>query len=89
MNRQFPIQGSKRVTSIPWSVIAPHERQARTNHDQTLERLAQRHGLDPTEAVAVLTDRPWREVFASFTSEAAEDFLLSLSATHQQGGHQP
>lgn len=77
--RRFPIQASTRVTSIPWSLIAPHERQAQTNHSQTLERLAQRHGLDPTEAVAVLTDRPWRDVFTSFTQEAAEDFLLSLS----------
>lgn len=50
----------ERLRSIPWAVIASHEAQALANHDQTLERLAQRGGLDPTEAVAVLQDRPWR-----------------------------
>lgn len=46
--------------SVPWGMVAPHERQARTNHGgQSLERLNERGGLDPTELVAVLEDRPW------------------------------
>lgn len=47
--------------TIPWFVIAPHEAQARENHDQNLITLARRGGLDPVEAVAILTDRSWRE----------------------------
>lgn len=48
------------IRAIPWSFIAPHGAQAYANHRQTLERLAERGGLSPCEAVAVLEDRPWR-----------------------------
>lgn len=47
---------------IPWGLIAPHEEQARKNHGQSLERLAQRHGLSFCEAVAIIEDRPWRRM---------------------------
>ncbi len=58
--RNFPIMG---VGWIPWDVIAPHERQAELNHGgQSLERLSQRGGLSPQEAVAVIEDRPWRKM---------------------------
>jgi len=56
--RRFPIMGGP---SIPWAMIAPHARQAKQNHDQTLERLAERGGLSPREAVLVLESRPGRE----------------------------
>jgi hypothetical protein len=47
--------------SVPWSLLEPHEQQAKWNHGgQTLKRLAERGGLDPTEMLAVLEDRPWR-----------------------------
>lgn len=59
--RRFPIQGGP---SIPWSLIEPHEAQAKRNHDQTLQRLAERGGLSPCEAVAVLEDRPWERMEA-------------------------
>lgn len=48
--RTFPIQGG---APIPWWVIARHESTARRNHDQTLERLAQRGGLGAEEALDV------------------------------------
>jgi hypothetical protein len=64
--RQFPIQRldfPDAPRSIPWAAIAPHEAQALRNHcGQTLERLAERHGLSPCEAVAVLEDRPWHRM---------------------------
>lgn len=47
---------------VPWSVVAPHEAQAKSNHDQTLARLAERGGLDAHELYAVLRDKPWREI---------------------------
>jgi hypothetical protein len=55
----FPIQGGP---AIPWSVIAPHELQAQRNHDQSLQRLAERGGLSPCEAVAVLEGRAWHRM---------------------------
>ena len=47
--------------SIPWEVIAPHERQANVNHGQSLETIARRGGLSPYELLAVLLDQTfWR-----------------------------
>jgi len=46
-------------TSVPWALVQSHERQARRNHQQTLERIAERGGLSPCELVAVLEDRMW------------------------------
>lgn len=48
--------------SIPWAMLAPHERQALRNHDQTLKRLAERGGLSTCEAMAVLEDRRWQKM---------------------------
>lgn len=46
--------------NIPWAMIAPHEAQALKNHGgQSLARLAERGGLAPCEALAVLEDRRW------------------------------
>lgn len=50
------------AAKIPWALIEPHEKQAMKNHGQTLERLRERHGLSPCEAVAILEDRPWRKM---------------------------
>src|SRR5208337_3842932 len=44
---------------VPWSLLAPHEAQARRNHDQTLARLAERGGLCPSEMVDVIEGRGW------------------------------
>lgn len=67
--------------SIPWALIAPHEAQAKENHDQTLERLAERGGLDPDEAVAVLEDREWRPMDFEESIKA----LLALLEAHRGG----
>lgn len=68
-DEMFPVLGAKSreaapgtPTSVPWSMLAPHERQARINHGQTLRRLAERGGLSPCEMIAVLEDRPWRRM---------------------------
>ena len=65
-------------TGIPWKMIARHERQARTNHSQTLERLHQRGGLSWSEALAVLQDRPWRN------EPNAKDLVLAAVAQWDQ-----
>lgn len=66
--RQFPIQDGP---SIPWSVIAPFEKQAIANHNQTLERLAQRGGLGAGEALCVL------RCIRLFTTEADAIFAMA------------
>ena len=49
---------------IPWAIIEPHRKQAKENHcGQTLERLAQRGGLDPRELRCVLEDRSLKSEF--------------------------
>jgi hypothetical protein len=63
--------------SIPWPMIAPHEARAKKNHDQTLERLAERGGLDAYEAVWVLTDQPWSSS-GDITDQQAVDQLWEL-----------
>lgn len=35
--------------SVPWSFVEKFRQQALVNHDQTLERLAERGGLSPEE----------------------------------------
>lgn len=50
----YPIMHSDTVKAIPWDVLAPHEFQALNNHDQTLQRLAERGGLSPEEALAII-----------------------------------
>lgn len=46
-------------SSIPWKMIEPCEAQAQRNHDQSLTRLAERGGLSPVEAYAVLRGIPY------------------------------
>jgi hypothetical protein len=72
-----PVKGGLR--SIPWALIAPQEGQARDNHGQTLERLAERGGLGAIEAIAVLRGVEYR-VVRGMTEEAASSELRELVA---------
>lgn len=57
--RRFPIQDGP---SIPWRMIAPHDAQCKKNHGgQDLERIAERKGFSPSEALCVLDDEGWSE----------------------------
>lgn len=67
--------------SVPWSLLAPHEAQAKQNHDQTLERLAERGGLAVHEMLAIIEGKRWRAV-ASLSNEAAVEELLAHVARH-------
>jgi hypothetical protein len=57
--REMPRQWLELLPDVPWRFIEPHEAQALRNHDQTLERLAERGGLCPSEMLAVVEDRRW------------------------------
>lgn len=43
--------------SVPFELL--HEIQAKHNHSQTLQRLAERGGLYPSEMIAVIAKRPF------------------------------
>jgi hypothetical protein len=52
--RDYPLEWPKCARAVPLEAVSPHERQADRNHGQTLQRLAERGGLSPTELVAVM-----------------------------------
>ncbi len=56
--------------SVPWAWVALHEEQAKQNHAQTLQRLAERGGLDPGELWAVVHRKRWREAPTPAVAEA-------------------
>lgn len=76
----MPIMVGVFIKAIPWAVISSHERQADLNHGQTLNRLAERGGLDPAEAVAIIKDQPWPSHQSPKVIAACERYLMRLSA---------
>lgn len=68
----FPIMGCNIIASIPWAILAPHEKQALRNHRQSLKRLAERGGLAVSEALAIMDGLRWNAV----ANCEANDLLL-------------
>lgn len=64
--------------SVPWRLLQPHERQALINHDQTLERLAQRGGLSLDEIVAVIRHRRHQRMDEDKAREAVLGYIDEL-----------
>lgn len=79
--RQFPVLQGKKLRSVPWSMLVPHERQAIANHSQDLETLARRGGLSPVEMAAVILGKPFREV-QSLSEELAEHTISKMAQAH-------
>lgn len=81
------IMGATLLSEIPWDMIAPHEAQARSNHYQSLERLAQRGGLSASEAIQILEGRSFGTVKSCVENEY---YLINLvrawRAAPKQGG---
>lgn len=73
-HNMFPVLESvgSQPVYIPYNIIAPHEAQAIRNHSQTLQRLAERGGLDWTEVLAVLNDRTRAEMGYRFSLRPGE-----------------
>ena len=67
--RRFPILDGG--FAIPWEMIAPHEWQAKKNHDQSLDVLASRGGLGPEEALCVLHGLCWSDGKGRWPNPAA------------------
>lgn len=78
--RQFPImeQGTFSAFSIPWSMIESHNEQALKNHSQSLETLASRGGLSPTEALCVLDNRPFAAMDLDMAVRHLRERVLNL-----------
>lgn len=92
MHKMFPIMIDKKYQhylpkEMRWEIIAPHQKQAKANHSQTLERLAERGGLAPCEILAVLQDRPWLKMDHE---QAINELADILEETHVcTGCHEP
>lgn len=65
-----------RPKSVPWELVAPHEKQALANHNQTLLRLHERGGLSPQELWHVLHDKRWHS--SNITGADAHTWLQQL-----------
>jgi hypothetical protein len=80
--KRLPILRSRRprvgdITAIPWSLVEnpTYRERAKCNHDQTLERLAERGGLAPCELRAIVTGERWDAV----AGDEAERWLLGFT----------
>lgn len=88
-SRQFPIQGAN---PIPWLVIAPFDARCQRNHSsQDLERIAQRGGLDASEAIAVLMDADYDEFWIGKRSamSRADKVLMLTGLVNERIHRQP
>lgn len=84
MDKPFPILNDPYLRGIPWAAILPHEKQAQTNHSQTLKGLAGRGGLSACEAVAILMDRPWSRVSQEWARAKIFSILWNLERERVQ-----
>ena len=48
--------GAAYPISVPWDLVKDHEKQAQSNHSQTLTRLSERGGLSPMELWCIVHD---------------------------------
>ena len=75
--RRFPILSDETrpgPRSIPWDYVEPHYQRAIANHDQTLERLAERGGLAYCELAAIVQNRKYRQM----TDEEVAAFVVTI-----------
>lgn len=80
--RGFPImkpygidtKGRAVPTHIEWTALS--EQWAGRNHGQSLDELARRGGLDPTEAAAIIECRRWRPMLIEDALDVIEPYAL-------------
>lgn len=71
--KHFPVLGSfaEFLGNVPWDFVRRGEQQALANHNQTLERLAERGGLHPIEMEAAIRGKSLKEVRGRTEEEAS------------------
>lgn len=79
--RRFPILNNPTIEYVPWAMLAPHEERAKRNHSQSLERLAERGGLDAGEAMCVLLDVGWGDYGSGWNGTDEERRASKVQAT--------
>ena len=84
--RRFPIMSTGSDVagcprSIPWAMLTANEAQAQDNHSQSLERLAERGGLDAAEALAILEGRRWRSMDIAEASARLRDLVVDYESS--------
>jgi hypothetical protein len=68
--------------SVPWSWVAPFEPQVARNHEQSLERLAERGGLSPAELYCAVAGLSLRCIDRrTVTEDEAEAWLATWDGT--------
>ena len=73
----MPIQGGKLLKAVPWNVVQDHEARAMSNHSQTLDKLARRGGMNPTEMLKIIQDE---DLFPFNEDPKAELRLIEIIA---------
>ena len=66
------IQHGEFLRAIPMSIL--NEEGAQTNHNQSLERLRERHGIDPIEAIGIIENQ-WPLDLEMSKSEAERQLM--------------
>ncbi len=80
-SRRFPLLDGP---SVPWSRIAPHERQAQANHGQTIQRLAERGGLSCAEFWFVMNDKKWDDAQMSNADKSGRALAEMIIASNDK-----
>jgi hypothetical protein len=62
-------------TALPWPLVAAHENQALINHGQSIAELAENGGIEWSEMVAVLEDRPWHWMSVDEAAERLDELF--------------
>lgn len=89
--RRFPVQSREGLPkSVPWFLVGPHEAQAKANHGQPLEMLANRGGLNPGELWCVVHDQPYRSVPSEHYCDAWLSGIndLRVATVRAEGGQE-
>jgi hypothetical protein len=75
VDRDRTLAFSEAPTALPWSLVAAHEPQALINHGQSVAALAENGGIEWSEMVAVLEDRPWHWMSVDDAAERLEELF--------------
>jgi hypothetical protein len=76
----MPIQDHELPGPFVWEPTAADRSQAISNHDQTLERLAQRGGMSWCEMAAIVLNKRWQRMEQPYAKAVCRDVLLNRKA---------
>lgn len=72
----MPIQDNELPGPFVWAPTPEDRAQALKNHNQTLERLAQRGGMSWCEMAAIMLHKPWRKMGQEYAKAVCRDVLI-------------